>query len=142
MCNCSRLEYKFITNTALIRARLCKLQRKGALDSQPQVIQLTSCLPKVDGSLRVLRRYTRKMNHEYNWEKYHTDGTFLKSNRQIVERDRALCVLYFFMATAPTPLVCWLEANVAEMLRFYYFVTEACRETSWYTNLNNVEYVV
>ena len=29
--------------------------KNGALDSQPQVIKLTSCLPKVDGSLRVLR---------------------------------------------------------------------------------------
>jgi hypothetical protein len=30
-------------------------QKKGALDSQPQVIKLTSCLPMVGGSLRVLR---------------------------------------------------------------------------------------
>ena len=29
--------------------------KKGALDSQPQVIKLTSCLPMVGGSLRVLR---------------------------------------------------------------------------------------
>jgi hypothetical protein len=29
--------------------------KKGALDSQPQVIELTSCLPMVGGSLRVLR---------------------------------------------------------------------------------------
>ena len=29
--------------------------KKGALDSQPPVIKLTSCLPMVDGSLRVLR---------------------------------------------------------------------------------------
>ena len=28
---------------------------KGALDSQPQVIKLTSCLPMVSGSLRVFR---------------------------------------------------------------------------------------
>jgi hypothetical protein len=28
--------------------------KKGALDSQPQVIKFTSCLPMVDGSLRVL----------------------------------------------------------------------------------------
>jgi hypothetical protein len=28
---------------------------KGALDSQPQVIKFTSCLPMVGGSLRVLR---------------------------------------------------------------------------------------
>ena len=34
--------------------RLCKLQ-KGALDSQPQVIKFSSCLPMVGGSLRVLR---------------------------------------------------------------------------------------
>ena len=30
--------YKPITNTAWVRARLCKLQKKGSLDSQPQVI--------------------------------------------------------------------------------------------------------
>jgi hypothetical protein len=30
--------------------------KKGALDSQPQVIKFTNCLPMVDGSLRVLRR--------------------------------------------------------------------------------------
>jgi len=29
--------------------------KKGAIDSQPQVIQFTSCLPMVGGSLRVLR---------------------------------------------------------------------------------------
>jgi len=29
--------------------------KKGALDSQPQVIKLTSCLPMVGGSLQVLR---------------------------------------------------------------------------------------
>ena len=29
--------------------------KKRALDSQPQVIKLTSCLPMVSGSLRVLR---------------------------------------------------------------------------------------
>ena len=28
---------------------------KGALDSQPQVIEFTSCLPMVGGSLRVLQ---------------------------------------------------------------------------------------
>ena len=30
-------------------------KNNGALDSQPQVIKFTSCLPMVDGSLRVLR---------------------------------------------------------------------------------------
>jgi hypothetical protein len=35
-----------------VRARLCKLQKKGALDSQPQVIKFTSCLPMVCGSLQ------------------------------------------------------------------------------------------
>ena len=34
---------------------VCKLQKKGALDPQPQVIQFTSCLSMVGGSLRVLR---------------------------------------------------------------------------------------
>ena len=47
--------YKPITNTAWVRAQLGKLQKKGALDSQPQVIKFTSCLPMVGGSLWVLR---------------------------------------------------------------------------------------
>jgi len=34
---------------------LCKLQKMGALDSQPQVIKFTSCLPMVGGSLRVIQ---------------------------------------------------------------------------------------
>ena len=34
--------------------QLCRLQKKGALDSQLQVIKFTSCLPRVGGSLRVL----------------------------------------------------------------------------------------
>jgi hypothetical protein len=38
--------YNPITNTVWLRARLCKLQ-KGALDSQPQVIKFTICLPNV-----------------------------------------------------------------------------------------------
>jgi len=46
--------YKPITNTAWARARLCKLQKKGALDSQLEVITFISCLPIVGGSLRVL----------------------------------------------------------------------------------------
>jgi hypothetical protein len=33
---------------------LCKLQKKGALNSQSQVIKLTNRLPMVGGSLRVL----------------------------------------------------------------------------------------
>jgi hypothetical protein len=43
-----------ITNTAWVPARLCKLQ-KGALDSQPQVIQFTSYLPMVGGFLLVFQ---------------------------------------------------------------------------------------
>ena len=50
----SNSSYKPITNTAWVRARLCKL-KKGALDQQPQVIKFTSCLPMVGGSLQVLR---------------------------------------------------------------------------------------
>ena len=45
--------YKPITNTAWVRSQLCKLQ-KCALDSQPQVIKFTSCLPMVGGSPREL----------------------------------------------------------------------------------------
>jgi len=39
----------------LLLPLFCKLQKKSALDSQPQVIKFTSCLPMVDGSLRVLQ---------------------------------------------------------------------------------------
>jgi len=46
--------YKAITNTAWFRIRFVNY-KKGALDSQPQVINFTSCLPMVGGSLRVLR---------------------------------------------------------------------------------------
>jgi hypothetical protein len=38
--------YKPITNTVWVRARLSNY-KKGALESQPQVIKLTSCLPMV-----------------------------------------------------------------------------------------------
>jgi hypothetical protein len=34
-------------NTVWVRAQLCKLQKKGALDTQQQVIKFTSCLPRV-----------------------------------------------------------------------------------------------
>jgi hypothetical protein len=34
-----------------VHAQLCKLQKKGALDSQLQVIKFTSCLPMFSGSL-------------------------------------------------------------------------------------------
>ena len=43
---------KPISNTAWVRFVDYK---KGALDSQPQVIKFTSCLPMVGGSLRVLQ---------------------------------------------------------------------------------------
>ena len=44
--------YKHITNTAWVRARLCKLQKRG---HSTRSRKLTSCLPIVSGSLRVLR---------------------------------------------------------------------------------------
>jgi hypothetical protein len=47
--------FKPINNTAWDRTRLCTLQKKGALDSHPQVIKFTSCFPIVGCSLRVLR---------------------------------------------------------------------------------------
>ena len=49
----SNSSYKPITNLTWISAQICKLQT-GALDSHPQVIKFTSCLLRVDGSLRVL----------------------------------------------------------------------------------------
>ena len=44
-----------ITNTACGFEPGIVNYKKGALDSQPQVIKFTSCLPMVGGSLRVLR---------------------------------------------------------------------------------------
>ena len=44
---------KPITNTVWVRARFVNY-KKGALNSQQQVIKLTSCLPMVGGSLRAL----------------------------------------------------------------------------------------
>jgi hypothetical protein len=38
--------YKPITNKVWVPARLCKLQKKGALDSQPQVKNRASCIIK------------------------------------------------------------------------------------------------
>jgi len=46
--------YKPITNTACVRAWICRLQ-KGCTRLAAQVIKLTSCLPMVGGSLWVLR---------------------------------------------------------------------------------------
>ncbi len=46
--------YKPITNTSWVRARFVNY-KKGALDSQPEVIKFPSSLPMVGGSLRVLR---------------------------------------------------------------------------------------
>jgi hypothetical protein len=43
--------YKSITNNAPGFVNY----KKGALESQPQVIKFTSCLPMVGGSLRILR---------------------------------------------------------------------------------------
>jgi hypothetical protein len=43
--------YKPISNTMWVRTRLCKLQKKSALDSPPQMIKFTSYLPMVGGSL-------------------------------------------------------------------------------------------
>jgi len=46
--------YKPITNTAWFTPGFVNY-KKGALDSHPQVIKFTSCLPMVGGSLWVLR---------------------------------------------------------------------------------------
>ena len=45
--------YTSITNTAWVATGFVNY-KKGALDSQPQVIKFTSCLPMVGGSLRAL----------------------------------------------------------------------------------------
>jgi len=52
----NNVDIKF--STTWVRTQLCNSQKKGALDSQPQVIKVTSCLPMVGGSLRVLRLLT------------------------------------------------------------------------------------
>jgi len=45
-----------------------KKTKKGVLDSQPQVIKFTSCLPMVGGSLRVLRLLSPlKLVAWYSW---------------------------------------------------------------------------
>jgi hypothetical protein len=48
----SNSSYKPITNMALVRAQLCKLQ-KGCTRFAAQVIKFTSCFPRVGGSLRL-----------------------------------------------------------------------------------------
>jgi hypothetical protein len=49
---------------AWVRTWHCKLQQKGALDSQPQVIKLTGCLSMIDGSLRVASSTTKTGRHD------------------------------------------------------------------------------
>ena len=47
---------KFVLTDSTLRTQLSFVNyKKGALDSQPQMIKFTSCLPTVGGSLRVLR---------------------------------------------------------------------------------------
>ena len=46
--------YKPITNTVWVRARLCKLQ-KGCTRFAAASDKVTSCIPMVGGSLRILR---------------------------------------------------------------------------------------
>jgi hypothetical protein len=54
-------EYSRVNNTSTMYMYIHRFApgfvnyKKGVLDSQPQVIKLTSCLPMVGGSLRVLR---------------------------------------------------------------------------------------
>jgi hypothetical protein len=52
--------YNPITNTAWVRAGFVNY-KKGALNSQPQVIKFTRCLPMVGGSLRVRIRYFKRL---------------------------------------------------------------------------------
>ena len=48
--------FNYIHSVLLLNRGFTKRNyKKGALDSQPHVIKFTSCLPMVDGSLRVLR---------------------------------------------------------------------------------------
>jgi len=49
-----QLQIEQHVHVANIRPAL-QITKKGALNSQSQVIQFTSCLPMVGGSLRVLR---------------------------------------------------------------------------------------
>jgi hypothetical protein len=59
MAQCVRsLDLTIRTSLSPIRRRFAPSfvnNKKGALDSQPQVIKFTSCLPRVGSSLRVLR---------------------------------------------------------------------------------------
>jgi hypothetical protein len=47
-----------------VRTWLFKLQQKGALDSQPQVIKFASCLPMIGSSLRVAFSTTKAGRHD------------------------------------------------------------------------------
>jgi hypothetical protein len=52
-----KVQFRQISLFLIVRAWLCKLQKRvQSLDSQPQVIKFTSCLPMGGGSLRVLLR--------------------------------------------------------------------------------------
>ena len=64
VCDCPKPEPGYLTSSLTTHTSLSPIRRgfasgfvnykKGALDSQPQVIKFTSCLPMVCGSLRVL----------------------------------------------------------------------------------------
>jgi hypothetical protein len=68
-----------------------KISKKGALDSQPQVIKFTSCLPVVGGSLRFLPPLKLVINQSYQklfffteiWEEIYSKE-YISSN----------CILY------------------------------------------------
>jgi hypothetical protein len=55
--------HRFFLDDSFLFCQLCKLQKKGAPDSQLQVIKFTSCSPMVIGPLQVLRLVPKPGRH-------------------------------------------------------------------------------
>ena len=80
-----------LTNMVWVRARLCKLQKNGALDSQPQVIKFTLACP---WSV-VLSRYSGFFHHQ-NWSPWYSQNiaeSGVKHNKSI--NQSFLFLLYY-----------------------------------------------
>jgi hypothetical protein len=65
--------------------------KKGALDSQPQVIKFISCLPMFDGSLRVLRLL--QPLKLVNWKMSYVIPLFRKGDNSLISNYRPVALL-------------------------------------------------
>ena len=111
--------YQHIINTAWVPTRLCKLQKKDELDSQPQVIKITSCLRMVGGSLRILRLLPPLKTGRHDIVEMLLKRALSTTNQSFISQQSVLLVEEIGENTDLSPVTAKLSPNVVSNILRY-----------------------